>query len=211
MSETVLYGVDGSPYVRSARLGLEEKGVSYDFVDMSLAEMKQEPHLSRQPFGRIPAFEHKGFALYETQAILRYVDTAFPGAPMQPTDPRHAARMNQIIGIVDAYMFADISFGISYQRVMAARHGKAPDEARVAACLPKARVCLDALDQLKGDNRFLAGDALSLADLMVAPHYFYFSLTPEGRDLLGPHERLRGWWSAMESRESIRKTHPRPK
>jgi glutathione S-transferase len=209
MAETTLYGVPGSPYVRIARLGLEEKGVTYELADMALAEIKQEPHLSRQPFGRVPAFKHRGFALYETQVILRYVDQVFPGERLQPTDVQQAARMNQIMGIVDWYVFPDISAGISYQRLVAAKHGKVPDEARVAESLPKARICLDALDRLKGDNRYLAGDTLSLADLMLAPHYFYFSLTPEGRDLLGPHERLRRWWQQMESRDSIRKTQPK--
>src|SRR5579872_1378020 len=203
MAETILYGLHASPYVRAARLGLEEKGVSYELVEFPVSEIKQQPHLSRQPFGRIPAFEHKGFPLYETQAILRYVDAAFPGPSLQPTDPRQAARMNQIIGIVDAYMFMDVSFGISYQRLMAPRHGKTPDEARVAASLPKAKLCIEALDQLKGDNAFMAGGAVSLADLMVAPHYYYFSLTPEGRDILGPHEGLRSWWRTMATRESI--------
>ncbi|MGH7126404.1 MAG: glutathione S-transferase family protein [Stellaceae bacterium] len=210
MADTILYGLHASPYVRAARLGLEEKGVAYDLVEFPVSEIKAQPHLSRQPFGRIPAFEHKGFPLYETQAILRYVDAAFPGPALQRTDPREAARMNQIMGIVDAYMFMDVSFGISYQRLMAPKHGKAPDEARVKDSLPKARLCIEALDGLKGDNVFMAGEAVSLADLMVAPHYHYFSLTPEGRDILGPHERLRRWWQAMAPRESIKKTEPRP-
>jgi glutathione S-transferase len=209
MAETTLYGVHASPYVRAARLGLEEKGVAYDLVEFPISEMKQQPHLSRQPFGRIPAFEHKGFPLYETQAILRYVDAAFPGPALQRTDPREAARMNQIIGIVDAYMFMDVSFGISYQRLMAPKHGKTPDEGRVRDSIPKARVVIQALDELKGENAFMAGDALSLADLMVAPHYYYLSLTPEGRDLLGPHERLRRWWQTMATRESIKRTEPK--
>jgi glutathione S-transferase len=209
MAETTLYGVHASPYVRTARLGLEEKGVAYDLVEVPIAEMKQPPHLSRQPFGRIPAFEHKGFSLYETQAILRYVDAAFPGPALQRTQPREAARMNQIMGIVDAYMFMDVSFGISYQRLMAPKHGKTPDEARVQDSVPKARVVIEALDQLKGDNAFMAGDGVSLADLMVAPHYYYLSLTPEGRDILGTHERLRRWWQAMATRESIKRTEPK--
>ena len=117
--------------------------------------------------------------------------------------------MNQIIGIVDAYMFKDVSFGISYQRLMAPKHGKTPDEACVRDSIPKARVVIEALDQLKGDNAFMAGGAVSLADLMVAPHYYYLSLTPEGRDILGPHERLRSWWQQMAPRESIRQTEPK--
>src|SRR5262249_59613545 len=131
------------------------------------------------------------FALYETQAILRYVDAVFWGPPLQPRDPQQVARMNQIIGIVDAYMFMDVSFGISYQRLMAPRHGKTADEARVKESLPNARVSIQALDQLKGDNAFMAGEAVGPADLMVAPHYYYFSLTPHGRAIPPPHERPR--------------------
>jgi len=205
MAETILFGSPGSPYVRSARLTLEEKGAPYEFSDVPFGTWGQMPHLARQPFGRIPAFEHQGFPLYETQAIVRYIDAVFPGERLQPADPRQAARMNQAIGIVDSYVFPNISYGISFQRLIAKRVSMVPDEAKVEASLPKARVCLEALDQLKGDNKFLAGAALSLADLMLAPHYFYFQLTPEGRDLLGPHERLRRWWQAMESRESVRK------
>jgi glutathione S-transferase len=208
MVETILYGSPGSPYVRAVRLTLDEKGVPYEFADVPFGTWGEKPHLARQPFGRIPAFEHQGFPLYETQAIMRYIDAAFPGERLQPADPRQAARMNQAIGIVDSYVFPNISYGISFQRLIAKRVGMVPDEAKVEASLPKARVCLEALDKLKGDNKYLAGGALSLADLMLAPHYFYFQLTPEGRDLLGPHERLRRWWQQMESRESIRKILP---
>ena len=49
MAETTLYGLSASPYVRAARLGLEEKGVAYDLVEFPISEMKQQPHLSR-PF-----------------------------------------------------------------------------------------------------------------------------------------------------------------
>ena len=63
MAETTLYGLSASPYVRAARLGLEEKGVAYDLVEFPISEMKQQPHLSRQPFGRIPALEPSGSGL----------------------------------------------------------------------------------------------------------------------------------------------------
>ena len=208
MAETILYGMPASPYVRGARLALGEKGAAYDLSEVPFGTWAQPPHVDRHPFARVPAFEHRGFALYETQAIMRYVDAVFPGAPLQPADPRQAARMNQVMGIVDWYVFPNISAGISFQRLIAKRVGMTPDEARVQASLPKARVCLDALDKILGDDRYFAGDAPSLADLMLAPHYFYFSLTPEGRDLLGPHERLRRWWQGMETRDSIRKTQP---
>ena len=99
MSGMIVHGIPGSPYVRAALLSLEEKGAAYEFAAMAPGTLKQQPHLSRHPFGRIPAFEHDGWMLYETQAIMRYVDAVIPGPRLQPDDPRAAARMNQLIGI----------------------------------------------------------------------------------------------------------------
>src|ERR1700687_5224583 len=83
MAAITIHGVPGSPYVRSALLGLEEKGVSYRLAVMARGENKSPAHLERHPFGRIPVLEHGDFRLYETQAILRYVDAGFPGPPLQ--------------------------------------------------------------------------------------------------------------------------------
>jgi glutathione S-transferase len=90
-SGMIVHGVPGSPYVRAALLALEEKGADYEFAAMALGALKQEPHLSRLAFGRIPAFEHDGWMLYETQAIMRYVDAVVPGPQLQPVEPRGGA------------------------------------------------------------------------------------------------------------------------
>ena len=76
MSEVIVYGVPGSPYVRAALLGFEEKGAPYRLHALGLGEEKTPAHLVRHPFGRVPTIDHDGFALYETQAIIRYVDAA---------------------------------------------------------------------------------------------------------------------------------------
>jgi glutathione S-transferase len=78
MNDIVLYGVPGSPFLRAARMGLEEKGVVYGMHVIGPAESKSHPYLKKHPFGRVPAFEHGNFCLYETQAILRYLDDVFP-------------------------------------------------------------------------------------------------------------------------------------
>src|SRR5439155_8153198 len=109
MSGMIVHGVPGSPYVRAALLALEEKGASYELASMAPGTLKQPSHLSRHPFGRIPAFEHDGWMLYETQAIMRYVDAVVPGPPLQPEEPRAAARMDQLIGIVDWYLMPQVS------------------------------------------------------------------------------------------------------
>ena len=104
MARPIVYGPAGSTYVWSTRLALAEKGVAHDLIDVGFGEHREEPHLARHPFAKVPAFEHDGFELYETQAILRYIDEGFPVAPLQPTDLHQFARMNQLIGIVDAYL-----------------------------------------------------------------------------------------------------------
>src|SRR6266700_2787220 len=102
MARPIVYGPAGSTYVWSTRLALAEKGVAHELVEVGFDEHRQEPHLTRHPFAKVPAFEHDGFALYETQAILRYIDEGFPVAPLQPTDLHQFARMRQSMGIVDA-------------------------------------------------------------------------------------------------------------
>src|SRR5215212_9755015 len=113
-----VHGVPGSPYVRAAMMGLEEKQVAYEFVALAPANAKSPEHLARHPFGRVPAFEHDGFTLYETQAILRYVDAAFSGPALRPTDLRALARMDQLVGICDWYLFPQVGVTIAFQRIV---------------------------------------------------------------------------------------------
>src|SRR5436305_12477201 len=128
MARPIVYGPAGSAYVWSGRLALAEKAVTHELVDVPLGAHKEEPHLSRHPFAKVPAFEHDGFALYETQAILRYIDEGFPVALLQPTDLHEFSRMNQTIGIVDAYAWPSIAAGILFNRVLAPRFGLPADE-----------------------------------------------------------------------------------
>src|ERR1700723_4084067 len=148
MARPIVYGAAMSPYVWSVRLTLAEKGVAHELVSVGMSEFRAEPHLSRHPFGKVPAFEHDGFALYETQAIMRYVDEAFAAAPLQPIELQPFARMNQIMGIVDAYLAPSLIGGVLYPRIVAPLLGLPTDEAKVAASLPQVRVCLGEIARL---------------------------------------------------------------
>src|SRR5215472_10615812 len=161
MAEFIVHGIPGSPYVRAALLALEEKGADYHLAAMRFGTLKQEPHLSRHPFGRIPAFEHDGWKLYETQAIMRYVDAALPGPRLQPEEPRAAARMNQVMGIVDWYLMPQVARTIVFNRVVAPRFGMPVNEDAVAKAIPDARHCIGEIARLFDGNSFVAGDALS--------------------------------------------------
>ncbi len=208
MARPIVYGPAGSTYVWSTRLALAEKGVAHELVEVGFDEHRQEPHLARHPFAKVPAFEHDGFALYETQAILRYIDEGFPVAPLQPTDLHQFARMSQIIGIVDAYVYPSIAGGILFNRILAPRLGLPVDEAAVAAALPRARLCLAEIARLMGEQPYLVGERVSLADLMVIPLLYYFSRLPEGEAAIAEQPSLRPWIARMEGRQSFQVTKP---
>lgn len=209
MARPIVYGPAGSTYVWSARMALAEKGVAHDLVEVPFGQHREAPHLSRHPFAKVPAFEHDGFMLYETQAIVRYIDERFAGAPLQPEDVHDWSRMNQIVGIVDAYAWPSIAGGVLFQRMIAPRFlGQSPDEAAIAAALPRARLCLSEIARLRAERRFLAADFVTLADLMAAPLLYYFARVPEGAAPFAEQPKLRDWLKAMEERQSFQVTKP---
>lgn len=204
MDPVVLYGAAYSVYVRIARLTLAEKGVPYRLVEVDVFgdAVAREAQLARHPFGKIPTFEHGGFLLYETSAICRYIDEAFPGPPLQPAKPEARARMVQAISILDSYAYRALVWDIFVERVMKPAEGGTTNEAKIAAALPMARTCLAALDDLTAGAPYLAGEDLTLADLHAAPMFAYFVRTAEGR-MLADRPRLARWWSEMSKRPSM--------
>jgi glutathione S-transferase len=208
LSEPVLYGPGYSVYVRAARLALEEKGVAYRLVEFDILGDYQLPdgYLARHPFGLVPAFEHEGFSLYETGAITRYVDEAFPGPALQPAEPAARARMNQVVGIIDNYGYRPMVRTIFVQGILAPRRGEEPDEARISAAVAKAATCLEALDGLLGEKAFFAGEDVTLADLHAAPMFALFLEAPEGRRLMAERPGLERWWSRVDKRVSMERT-----
>jgi glutathione S-transferase len=185
---------------------LEEKGAEYELAAMALGTLKQQPHLSRHPFGRIPAFEHDGWMLYETQAIMRYVDAVVPGPRLQPEEPRAAARMNQVIGITDWYLMPQVSRTITSNRVVKPRFNLPVDEDAVVKAIPDARHCLAEIGRLLDGHTWMAGEAISLADLLLAPHLSMFAQAPEGAQILQEHENLSRWLARIEARPSMQAT-----
>jgi len=205
-SGMIVHGVPGSPYVRAALLTLEEKGAQYELAAMALGTLKQQPHLSRHPFGRIPAFEHDGWMLYETQAIMRYVDAVVPGPRLQPEEPRAAARMNQLMGIADWYVMPQVSVPIIRNRVVAPRVNRPVDEEAIANAVPNARICIAEIGRLLDGHPWMAGDAISLADLLLAAHLSMLAQAPEGAQMLREHENLTRWLARIEARPSMAAT-----
>lgn len=210
--DPIVFGASYSVYVRAVRLALEEKGVRYTLVPVDIFAPDGPPadYKILQPFGKIPAFEHEGFCLYETGAITRYIGEAFPGPRLEPGEPRGRARMNQIISVLDSYAYRTLVWDIYVERVLRPKSGANADEERIAAALPKAVLCLSALSQLMGEAPWLAGPELSLADLHAGPMFAVFELAPEGRHLLEQEVRLMNWWERISGRPSFLRTGASP-
>ena len=211
MATPIIHGPAYSTYTRTARLALEEKGVAYqlDEVDMLGGATKKPDYLARQPFGRVPAFTHDDLSLYETAAIARYADEAFPGPKLQPADVKRRARMMQIISIIDSYGYIPMIWHVFVQRAVQPMMGGQCDEKVVAEAMPKAEKAVAALEALvDGTGPYLCGPELSLADLHLVPVYGYFSMTPEGQKALTKAPKLARWWQAISKRPSVVKTQP---
>jgi glutathione S-transferase len=207
MSEFTVNSVPGSPFGRAVLATLQEKGTPYGFSPVALGTLRSPEHLARHPFGRVPVLQHDGFIIYETQAILRYLDRVLPAPALTPSDPKRAARMDQAMNVNDWYLFHGVGNVIVFQRVVGPRvMGLKPDEAAIEAAMPKARTVFNELARLLGEQAFIAGEAISLADLMVAPMIGFFTETPEWAELGAPHPNLVAWLKRMEVRPSFQAT-----
>lgn len=205
-----LYGADYSVYVRSARLALFEKGVACKLIPIDVFAPGGPPasYLELQPFGKIPALKHDDFTLYETAAILRYVDEAFDGPPLQPGSPRPRARMTQFLSILDSQAYKPLVWDIYVERVSKTRKGAPADEVKIASALGPARTIVTALESLVADGPFLMGDQLTLADCHAAPMLTLFEAADEGRLLLRSAPRLFAWLQRFKERDSFRMSEP---
>ncbi len=210
MPGVTVFGAAYSVYVRIVRLALEEKGVPYrlEEVDIFAEGGPPKDYLQRHPFARIPAFEHDGFQLFESGAINRYVDEAFDGPPLMPDGARARARVNQITGLLDSYAYRAMVWDVYVERVDVPNEGGVSDEEKIAAGLKTAGVCLAALEDIMGEDDYLAGPAVTLADLHAVPMIECLLGAPEGAALLERHPALARWWARMATRPSLPATAP---
>ena len=205
MSVTIVRGIPGSPFMRAVLMTLLEKNAPYRLEPIAPGQHKSPEYLAKHPFGRVPVIEQDGFVLYETQAILRYLDRIYPAPAFTPADPRAAARMDQAMNISDWYLFRMIGVPIVFNRVVAPRIGVPPNDAAVAAALPEAQAAFGSIETFLADRPYMAGDAVTLADLMMAPHMDMLGECAEGQTMLAG-TRIAAWLERMRARPSMAAT-----
>jgi len=120
--------------------------------------------------------------LYETSAIVAYLEELFPTPALQPATVEGRALMNQWISAVNSYYYPYMIYHVSHERNVFPELGIASDEAVVAHALPKIEVGLQVAErQLSHGQGFLLGGEVTLADYYLLPSTFAFGRAPEGK------------------------------
>jgi glutathione S-transferase len=206
----VFYTGSGSPYGWRVWLALEHKGLPYtlNMLSFSAGETHAAPFLAVNPRGKVPAIVHEGLTLWESNAILEYLEDRFPEPHLWPADVQARAHARRLVAENDAYLYPVL------RRVIAETLYKAPNAVDHDA-LAKAREELRAeLARFAGElpRDFFGGDAPDGADFTLFPSLAFldriqaraphFGITA---DLPAP---LRAYLDRMTALPIVQKTWP---
>ena len=209
MSNMTLWGFDGSTYVRTVKMLLEEKAFT-DFKQVPLNVLKGEPklpeHLQRHPFGKVPVLDHDGMRILETSAITRYLNDVLPGKSLIPGTPKDRARMDMVIGIIDSYGYGALLGGVCAYHLFPDFVGR--QERRRADRRPR-----------KGshDPRFCDGDEGRLAvhcrrpqprGLCIWRRLRFTCHSRRTRMRCSPVPGFSDWWTRIQALQSYQNTLP---
>jgi glutathione S-transferase len=204
MTQLSLYGPPQSSYVRAARITCLEKGVSHRLESIELGSAEHE---RLHPWRRVPAMRHGDVALYETSAIIRYVDEAFDGPRLTPTTPAARGVMEQWISALNCYVYRSWIKNYALEYIIPKFRGGTPNREAIEGGLAAMDRDVARLDEGYGARPWLAGDTMSLADLLVAPMVQTISMFPEGSAALAKRKNLSRAYEALRSRESFKTVH----
>lgn len=183
MANIELLGFAQSTYVRTVRLVCEEKSIQYTLLPL---EFRAESHRAVHPFLRMPVMRHGDLVLFETLAIATYLNEQFAGTDLAAGTAAERARMYQWISAACDYVYKGV----------VARLAKA--DATDPKALADALELLQPLDDALLRRKFLAGDALTLADLFLMPMLSYANSAAGTADWLTALPRLAAWLRRLE-------------
>ena len=210
MAMTFYYG-SGSPYAWRVWLALEHKQLPYEqkMMSFSAGDLKKPEFLAVNPRHKVPAIVDDGFALYESQAILEYLDERYPAPPsLFPGDLRQRALIRRIVQEADQYLI--LAFDPLIDQIFFTAQDKWD-----LGVIEKARAKLGEELRLWEDiplGEFMAGNEPSAADFTVYPHLALGlrlekkKLDLDVRGAIGP--KLGAWMKRIEALPYFRKTWP---
>ena len=199
------------PNPRMLRMFLAEKGIKIDFIehDLRAAENREEPYLSKNPGGQLPALElDNGTVIAETVIICDYLEAIYPEPPLIGRSEEERAEARMWNRRVEQKITENIYNGFRYAE------GLKLFENRMR-CLPEAADGLKAvaqdglawLDLQMQGKQFICGDRLTIADLVLYCCTDFASAV--GQSIDSSLKNLTNWFSRVEGRASaLESLHP---
>jgi glutathione S-transferase len=180
------------PYVQRIAIALAEKGVEYERLTIDLAD-KPDWFGEISPLGRTPVLLAGGSALFESAAILEYLEETQPER-LHPADPIARARHRAWIGFASECLDDIAGFYAASTDEMLDR--------KVAALQGRFRL----LENHLGPDLWFDGNRFSLVDVVFAPVFRYFDVLDRIGDFgfFDGVPRVSAWRSALAMRASVR-------
>lgn len=193
------------PNPRVVRMFAAEKGVPLDLVevDIVVGENRQEAYLAINPLGGTPALVlDSGQVITETVAACEYLDETHPGRSLIGATPEGRAEARMWARRIDLGFAEPLTMGFraAEGRAMFAPRLIVADAAAAGDLKAMAFATLDAVDRLCAGRRYVVGDDLTLADILLFAFVEFATLI--GMTPLAGRPWLQGWRDAMAARPS---------
>lgn len=154
-----LHGFAISNYYNKVKLALLEKGVPFEEKYEGVRE-KGEALLAASPLGKIPYLSTGQGCLCESQAILEYLEAAYPEKPLLPREPFAAAKVRELVTFLDWHLEM-----AARQLYASAFFGAPPlSESNASRIRKEVEQKIDAVRRLLKFAPFAAGDSFTMAD-----------------------------------------------
>ena len=207
MPNVEIIGFAPSTYTRAARMVCEEKSIPYDLKPAP----PHAPDVSAiHPFGKIPVMRHGDFELCELKAIATYLDLAFPGPRLIPTEPRHAALTEQWVSLVNTRIDGTLIRTYLFAYIFPTTEDGKPDRKTIDAVAPTLADEIGLLDRAVAKGGFLAGDGYTYADINLMPILYYVRNFPEAAAAIAGGKALGSYYDRLAARPSFTNTTPPP-
>ena len=197
-----LFHVPLSPFCRKVRLVLAEKRIEVELVEERYWERSSE-FLRRNPAGKVPVLKMNGRSLAESMAICEYLEEKHPEPPLMPRNPEGRYEVRRLVSWFDDKFHAEVTSKLLYERVNKKVTGQGyPDSSNVKFGARAIKFHLDYMAWLLDQRRWLAGDAMSIADFAAAAHLSaldYISDVDWNRSAT-----VKDWYAKIKSRPAFR-------
>jgi glutathione S-transferase len=182
---------DLCPYVQRAAISLAEKGVNFERKNIDLAN-KPDWFLAISPLGKTPVLLANDVAIFESAAILEYLEETQPN-PLHPSDPLGRAQHR-----------AWMEFGSATLADIAGLYSAVGEEAFIAKS-GAIRAKFERLEDQLGTGPYFDGDRFSLVDVVFGPVFRYFDTFDQIGDfgMLTGLAKVEKWRCALAERPSI--------